>query len=603
MLPATSVGMMTDSQHLSAEAVVLASRLQGPEPRGRGALIGGIVVLIISLLLLVAAAAVAIVNLQRVSDEADRLLGIQSELHQAEKLQGILSYSARLARSTGQQRWLELHDLTVREYEDALLGAGQLIQDPAVDAELQSVMATSDNMRALEHDALARAAAGDNDVAAEILNGDEYQALRAEQAQRSQTLIEEIDEQANALYTEAENANRVSWSLLIVAAVLFFASGAFLLLQRRRTTREETARLRRLLDFGDRITREVVEQSASGVGLIDPRSGAFVYTNDNLQALLDKPSSWFTDRAAVATILPEGLVGAQHSGEVPSAEHVAEGLRWQFLPLSSSEGRVGGIVARATPIGAGSAGEDESVDEIRAAIDQGRLVLYGQPIIDLETDRMVYLELLTRLRDSDNELVLPTRFLSAAESSGLIVEIDLWVIGNAHELLRHGIPVTINLSSASIASPAVLTRIEGVLSDPDVDPQQLLCEVTETTAITDLEAGKRFVDRINAAGASCALDDFGAGYSGFTYLKWLPVRWLKIDREFVEHAHNDIHDQQFLAAAVTLAQGFGVHTIAEGVENEETLELLRELGVTHVQGFLTGAPAPIERWSQATALG
>jgi EAL domain-containing protein (putative c-di-GMP-specific phosphodiesterase class I) len=110
--------------------------------------------------------------------------------------------------------------------------------------------------------------------------------------------------------------------------------------------------------------------------------------------------------------------------------------------------------------------------------------------------------------------------------------------------------------------------------------------------VRDIEAAERFVRGLNTIGCQVALDDFGAGYGGFNYLKRLPVSYIKIDREFVRDLRDELSSQHVISAVVNLAKAFGMQTIAEGAEDDETLRLLRELGVDHVQGFIIGRPAP-----------
>jgi EAL domain-containing protein (putative c-di-GMP-specific phosphodiesterase class I) len=119
------------------------------------------------------------------------------------------------------------------------------------------------------------------------------------------------------------------------------------------------------------------------------------------------------------------------------------------------------------------------------------------------------------------------------------------------------------------------------------------CEITETALVRDVPAAEAFVKGLIDLGCTVALDDFGVGYGGFAYLKRLPVSVLKIDREFVRDLRDEVSSQHVVATVVSLAKAFGMKTTAEGPESSETLELLRELGVDHAQGFIIGRPLPI----------
>jgi PAS domain S-box-containing protein len=241
---------------------------------------------------------------------------------------------------------------------------------------------------------------------------------------------------------------------------------------------------------------------------------------------------------------------------------------------------------------------------IRDALDEDRLVLFAQPIVDLSTGETVQRELLIRMRERDGTLVAPCEFLPAAEHYGLIGEIDMWVIGQAAALAADGTAVEINLSALSIGDPAILEAAERALHDSGADPKLLVFEVTETAIANDFEAGRAFAEKLTALGCGFALDDFGTGFSSLTYLKHLPADTLKIDIEFVRDLLSSEADQRLVRAIVDLARGFGQTTIAEGVEDGQTLQRLREMGVDRVQGYFLGRPAPLaddpDSWSPRT---
>jgi diguanylate cyclase (GGDEF)-like protein/PAS domain S-box-containing protein len=245
------------------------------------------------------------------------------------------------------------------------------------------------------------------------------------------------------------------------------------------------------------------------------------------------------------------------------------------------------------------------VARISDAIDNDRFVLHAQPIVDLASGATIQHELLLRLRDGDEQLIPPLAFLPTAERCGLVAAIDKWVIERAVRLARFGQSVAINLSAASAADPAVLSVIEREIKHHGVDPSAIMFEITETAVMQNLERGQRFAEHMVALGCSFALDDFGTGFASFTYLKRLPIQYLKIDLEFVREARTSQRDRAVVSAIVELADGFALQTIAEGVEDEETARVLRELGVTFAQGYLFGRPMPInedERLPAATFL-
>jgi PAS domain S-box-containing protein len=238
------------------------------------------------------------------------------------------------------------------------------------------------------------------------------------------------------------------------------------------------------------------------------------------------------------------------------------------------------------------------VGRTRDALDEDRLVLYSQPIVSL-TGGDPAEELLLRMIGRDGELIPPGRFLPAAERFGLIADIDHWVVTQAIRLAASGRRVDANLSGESIGNVELLSAIEQQLRETRADPANLVFEITETALMRDIEAGRAFAEGLVKLGCTIALDDFGTGFGSFTYLKQLPVTYLKIDIEFVRHLGSNRANQHLVKAIVSLAQGFGHQTIAEGVEDEETLTILRDYGVDFAQGYHLGRPAPIDIFEHA----
>jgi PAS domain S-box-containing protein len=233
------------------------------------------------------------------------------------------------------------------------------------------------------------------------------------------------------------------------------------------------------------------------------------------------------------------------------------------------------------------------VGRIQDALDQDRFVLYSQPIVPLAGGQPSQ-ELLLRMRGQGGEIIAPGSFLPVAEKYGQIGEIDRWVIGEAVRLAAGGVRVEANLSAASIGNLDLLSLIERQLHAADADPSNLTFEITETAVMEDVEAGTAFAHGLAGIGCQLALDDFGTGFGSFTYLKTVPVTYLKIDVEFVRDLGSNPANQHVVRAIVGLADGFGYKTIAEGVEDAETLALLTDYGVDFAQGFYLGRPAPIE---------
>jgi PAS domain S-box-containing protein len=230
---------------------------------------------------------------------------------------------------------------------------------------------------------------------------------------------------------------------------------------------------------------------------------------------------------------------------------------------------------------------------IRDALDHDRFVLHAQPIVAVATGETVQHELLIRMLGEDGAIVAPGAFLPVAEQYGLIREIDRWVIHQAARLAGQGHAIELNLSAHSLGDPGLYELMEGELRAAGADPARVVIEVTETALLRDEAAARAFLERIGALGCRIALDDFGTGYGGFTYVKRLPVDTLKIDVEFVRDLTRDPASQHVVRAIVHLARDFGYETVAEGVEDPETLELLGELGVDLAQGYAIARPEPV----------
>jgi PAS domain S-box-containing protein len=237
----------------------------------------------------------------------------------------------------------------------------------------------------------------------------------------------------------------------------------------------------------------------------------------------------------------------------------------------------------------------EAEQRLRVAMAEDRLVAYAQPIADQPSGRIVQEELLVRmLADGDPEGVLyPREFVPLAERSGLIVAIDRWMTDRAIELAASGRPAEVNLSAVSICDSELPADIAESLARAGAGAANVVFEITETAAIRHLEAAREFVERLSRLGCRFALDDFGTGFGSLTYLRHLPVQYLKIDAAFVRNLRTSPADQRMVSSIVAMAGQFGLRTVAEGVEDVETLALVRDFGVDLAQGYCVGRPRPV----------
>ncbi len=238
---------------------------------------------------------------------------------------------------------------------------------------------------------------------------------------------------------------------------------------------------------------------------------------------------------------------------------------------------------------------------LRRALRDDLFVLHYQPIVSLQRGTVSHYEALIRLADDPGGLLTPPcSFLPAAERYGLIQEIDRMVISKVVALIGGELAtdqgsasnarVALNLSALSITDHGMLAHIEQELTRHQVDPERLIVEVTETAAISDMRRAQTFCEGVHTLGSSVALDDFGAGFGSFQYLKHLPFRYLKIDGDFIRTLPSSHKDQLVVQALVSVARGMGKQTIAEYVGDEPTMRLLRDYGVDYAQGFEVGRP-------------
>lgn len=233
---------------------------------------------------------------------------------------------------------------------------------------------------------------------------------------------------------------------------------------------------------------------------------------------------------------------------------------------------------------------------IRDALTQNRLRLATQPIRSLASGGIERYELLLRMTGENGELLPAASFIEVAERSGMVQELDRWVVARALELIgereRAGAPVSLhmNISGASITDLSVLEFIERRLDEGEADPTRCTFEITQTARVEDFETAAGFADRLTEFGCEVAIDDYGAGFGPFAYLKKVPFDVIKIDGTFIRDMPRNDADQLVVKAIVQIARGLGKRTIAEFVEDEDTRTMLRDYGVDMAQGYHLGKP-------------
>ena len=230
---------------------------------------------------------------------------------------------------------------------------------------------------------------------------------------------------------------------------------------------------------------------------------------------------------------------------------------------------------------------------IREALREDHFVLHYQPIFQLNSGRAVHYEALIRLREGA-ELIAPGVFLPAAERFGLMPHVDRWVVDRVVDLLvkRPSVEIFVNLSGASLGDETLLSHIEELITARALPAGRLAFEITETTVVRDIAAAREWMRRLRERGCRFALDDFGIGFSSFSYLQSLPADYVKIDGSFIRGVETDPAARALVRAIDTMARTLGKETIAECVENLDSVAALLELGVDFGQGVGLGRPAP-----------
>ena len=234
--------------------------------------------------------------------------------------------------------------------------------------------------------------------------------------------------------------------------------------------------------------------------------------------------------------------------------------------------------------------------ELRQAIEKNRLVLHYQPKINIKTNQCIGVEALVRWEDLEKGTILPDMFIGSAEKSGVIKSLTQWVLREAIEQSTlwdkqgYCIDMSVNISARDFQDPKLLQLIEDLISRSGIEPSRLILELTESAVMTDTKRAFDSLAKLDKMGVRLAIDDFGTGYSSLNYLKRLPVDELKIDRSFVKDMTTNKDDAAIVRSTIDLAHNLELHVVAEGVEDQETLDLLEKMNCDTVQGFYKSKP-------------
>ncbi|HBV86408.1 MAG TPA: hypothetical protein DEF42_07090 [Desulfosporosinus sp.] len=229
---------------------------------------------------------------------------------------------------------------------------------------------------------------------------------------------------------------------------------------------------------------------------------------------------------------------------------------------------------------------------IKSALREDKFVLHFQPVLRISDGETIHYEALIRLRDQDGDMISPGKFIPIAERFGLMPQIDHWVVRTTLAKLREfpELKIFVNLSGMTLGDESTLGEIEESIRESGIEPSQIGFEITETAAVKDLLRAVRWIEKLKKLGCLFALDDFGTGFSSFSYLRTLPVDYIKIDGSFVSNADTEPVNRAMIQAIYTIAKTLKIKTVAEFVENENILKVLQNIGIDCGQGFYLGRP-------------
>lgn len=235
-------------------------------------------------------------------------------------------------------------------------------------------------------------------------------------------------------------------------------------------------------------------------------------------------------------------------------------------------------------------------EKIEKALKNDQFILYFQPIMLIKDNRITHYEVLLRVIGDNGEILEPAPFIEVAESTGLINEIDRMVLRKTLEIMRIDQTLypdrrfSVNLSAHTFSNRKNFDDIKEIIRNGGVDANKLMFEITETAALQELSTVCEIIRELQDMGCSLAIDDFGVGFSSFYYLRELPVDYVKIDGSFIQQMANNPDDRLIVKAMAEIVRGFGKRTIAEYVEDKDTFQILKDLGVDYAQGFFVGSP-------------
>lgn len=246
--------------------------------------------------------------------------------------------------------------------------------------------------------------------------------------------------------------------------------------------------------------------------------------------------------------------------------------------------------------------QSKLINDLYKAVEEQQFVLFYQPKFTCAEQRICGVEALIRWQHPSLGLLGPNMFIKGAEQTGLIIQMGYWVIEEAlkqiqswEKMGRDCFPIAVNLSAVQFEHKHLFRTLEQLFYKYPVNPQHLMLEVTESTAMHHIESSIQSFKRLRAMGIQLSIDDFGTGHSSFLYLKNLPVNELKIDRGFILDLTENSKDEMIVESIIQLARKLGLLVTVEGVEHQQQADILSRLGCQQLQGYLLAHPMPVEQ--------
>lgn len=237
---------------------------------------------------------------------------------------------------------------------------------------------------------------------------------------------------------------------------------------------------------------------------------------------------------------------------------------------------------------------------LRRALEQKEFILYYQPQAEIKSNKITGVEALIRWNHPEKGIIFPDNFIPLAEETGLIVPMGMWVLEEVCKQIakwsKAGFNLTIgvNLSPLQFQDRNLVSDVKRILEETKINPNLLEIEITEGMMIIDIQKTIQIMSELKNMGVKISIDDFGTGYSSLNYLAQLPINFLKIDRSFLLNLHKGEHNETIISSMIALAKGLNLSVVAEGVETNEHLEFLKEIGCDYMQGYFLSKPLPLK---------